>query len=398
MTAEDNILKFPSAANPAQGRRLLIPARLTEARLAERLTQTELAARVGVSRQAISTYELGEKSPEPAILAAVAAALNQPVNFFTKAERPTFGRLSTNFFRKKGPDTKRRNQACQVYSSWLASSAYAFDHIANFPQVDLPSFEPGASSSHSYSDEEIEQRAEDVRRHFGLGLGPISNVIRLLETKGILVCRLEIPGESVEAFSYWSGDRPFVFLSSDKKSAVRRRFDAAHELAHLCLHRWVGEEELDEPTRLKQIESEADHFAAAFLLPRRSFPNEVYSPRVEAFIDLKSRWKVAIQAMIYRCKDLGLFDERQVVNMYKQISYKKWRTNEPLDSGPRAIGMEEPMLLRRVAELVFQSGRYGVDELRSDLALSDTILEQLLGFPSGSLNADPPDQFAPTLK
>lgn len=398
MTADVNIVKFPSAANPAQGRRLLIPARLTEARLAERFTQTELAGHVGVSRQAISSYELGEKSPEPAVLSAIAEILKQPVNFFTKVERASFGKRSTNFFRKKGADTKRRNQACQVYSSWLASSAYAFDHIANFPQVDLPSFEPGVSGSHSYCDEEIELRAEDVRRHFGLGLGPISNVIRLLETKGILVCRMEITGESVEAFSYWSGDRPFVFLASDKKSAVRRRFDAAHELAHLCLHRWVGEEELDDPVRLKQIESEADHFAAAFLLPRKSFPNEVYSPRVEAFIDLKARWKVAIQAMVYRCKDLGIFDDRQVVNMYKQISYKKWRTNEPLDSGPKAISMEEPLLLRRVAELVFQSGRYGIDELRADLALSDAVMEQFFGLPSGSLRADPPDQIAPTLK
>ncbi|MFL6970481.1 MAG: ImmA/IrrE family metallo-endopeptidase, partial [Xanthobacteraceae bacterium] len=27
-------------------------------------------------------------------------------------------------------------------------------------------------------------------------------------------------------------------------SAVRARFDAAHELGHLILHRWVGPEEL----------------------------------------------------------------------------------------------------------------------------------------------------------
>ncbi|CAG0985894.1 hypothetical protein GPROT1_02625 [Gammaproteobacteria bacterium] len=102
--------------------------------------------------------------------------------------------------------------------------------------------------------------------------------------------------------------------------------------------------------------------------------------------------------MIYRCKDLGLFDERQIVNMYKQISYKKWRTNEPLDSGPRAIPMEEPLLLRRVAELVFQSGRYGVDELKSDLALSDATLEQFLGLPTGALSSQQTDVWTPTLK
>lgn len=395
---KDNILHFPLAANPPQIGRLLIPDRLTEARLAARLTQTDLAARVGVSRQAVSSYELGQKLPEPPVLSRIAEELGQPVSFFTKASQSTFGQHTANFFRKKGADTKRRNQACEVYSNWFASSAYAFDSIANFPDVDLPSFEPSDAGSYGYTDEEIEQHAEDVRRHFGLGLGPISNVIRLLEIKGILICRLEIPGENVEAFSYWSGDRPFIFLASDKKSAVRRRFDAAHELAHLCLHRWVGEEELDDPDRLKQIESEADHFAGAFLLPRKSFPNEIYTPRVEAFIDLKARWKVAIQAMIYRCKDLGLFDERQIVNMYKQISYKKWRTNEPLDSGPRAIPMEEPALLRRIAELVFESGRYTVDALKADLSLSDRTLEQFFGLPAGSLSPQQTDNWNPTLK
>ena len=395
---DNNILKFPEAAHRIQHGRFLIPARLTEARLAARFTQTEVAARVGVSRQAISSYELGDKSPEPPVLRRISEELGQPVSFFTKPDHATFGRRSANFFRKKGADTKRRNQACEVYSTWFASSVYAFDHIANFPKVDLPSFEPESSDAEGYSDEEIERHAEDVRRHFGLGLGPISNVIRLLETKGISICRLEIPKENIEAFSYWSGDRPFIFLASDKKSAVRRRFDAAHELAHLCLHRWVGEEELEDPKRLKQIESEADHFAGAFLLPRKSFPNEIYTPRVEAFVDLKARWKVAIQAMIYRCKDLGLFDERQIVNMYKQISYKNWRTVEPLDRGAKAIPFEEPLLLRRVAELVFKSGRYGVDELKADLALSDATLEQFLGLEPGLLASEQAESWEPTLK
>lgn len=398
MVASKNILQFPKTAHINHGGRFLIPARLTEARLAARLTQTDVAARVGVSRQAISSYELGNKSPEPSVLCLIAEVLGQPVNFFTKSEHSTFGRQSTNFFRKKGAETKRRNQACDVYSTWFASTVYAFDHIANFPKVDLPSFEPGNVHEDGYSEEEIEQHAETVRKHFGLGLGPISNVIRLLETKGVSICKLELSGENVEAFSYWSGERPFIFLASDKRSAVRRRFDVAHELAHLCLHRWIGEEELDDPVRLKKIEAEADHFAGAFLLPRQSFPNEIFTPRVEGFVNLKARWKVAIQAMIYRCKDLGIFDERQIVNMYKQISYKKWRNIEPLDSGSQAIQFEEPLLLRRVAELVFQSGRYTIDRFKNDVALADGVLEQLLNLDMGTLENNKNPEWNPTLK
>ena len=218
-----------------------------------------------------------------------------------------------------------------------------------------------------------------------------------LEAKGVIICRYILQNENIEAFSFWSGDRPFIFLASDKKSAARARFDVAHELFHLCAHRWVGADELDDEDRLKQIESEADHFAGAFLLPKRTFPNEVYSSRAESFIDLKARWKVSIQAMAYRCKDLGLFDDRQMTNIYKQISFKKWRTDEPLDKGMNAIPFEEPILLRKVAEAVLQSGRYNVDKLRADLALSDGFLEQVLGISLGE-NVSQIEPFIPTLK
>lgn len=392
-----NVIHFPSAVPDSNHGRRLIPARLTEARFAQRLTQTELAARIGVSRQAVSAYERGEKMPEPGTMAMVAEVLEQPLGFFTSERPATFGPSSANFFRKVGPDTKRRNLACEVYAGWLAQSAFAFDPMVNFPAVNIPSYEPQGSDALNYSDEEIENIAEYVREYFGLGLGPISNVLRLLEAKGVLICRIEIPNENIEAFSFWSGSRPFIFLASDKESAARARFDAAHELGHLVLHRWVGKEEIEDKTRLKEIETEANRFAGAFLLPRKSFPNEIYSPRIMAFVELKRRWKVAIQAMVYRCKDLGVFDEQQITNLYKQISYKKWRKREPLD-GEDGLPIEKPMLLKRVAELVFDSGNLRKGELKNAMSISPPVIEQLVGLPEGYLKDALVGEYKPTLK
>jgi Zn-dependent peptidase ImmA (M78 family) len=396
MSAEnDNILPFPAAPRDHSASRL-VPSRLVEARVAQRLNQSELAEAVGVSRQAISSYELGVKSPEPATMRAIAQQLDQPISFFTRETPATFGPASANFFRKVGPDTKRRNLACEVYANWLSQTAYAFDHLVNYPEPDLPSFEP-APGAKRYTDEEIECAAETVRQHFGLGLGPITNVVRLLETRGVIVCRVEIAGENIDAFSFWRGSRPFVFLASDKNSAARSRFDAAHELGHLVLHRWVGVEEIEDKAALKEIEAEADRFAGAFLLPRKSFPNEVYSPRLMAFVDLKRRWKVAIQAMIYRCKDLGIFDEHQVTNLYKQISFKGWRKAEPLD-GPNGLAFEQPLLLSKVAELVLTNGRLQEDELQATLGLSTNWIERLIGLPDGTLSNPVQPDLSPTLK
>ncbi|WP_170295253.1 ImmA/IrrE family metallo-endopeptidase [Paracoccus aestuariivivens] len=377
MAAINNIIHISQAARGKHPGRLLIPARLTEARTAKKMTQSQLAAQIEVSRQSVSTYELGTKNPDPEVMVRIARVLQQPMTYFTREEIPSFGNRSTVFFRKTGADTKKRNQACAVHADWLVSAAATLANYAHLPQVDLPSFEPSGVGV-CYTDDEIEESAESVRKHFNLNHGPISNVVRLLEAKGVIVCRQKMEGENVGAFSFWSGDRPFIYLASDRKSAARARFDAAHELGHLCLHRWIGEDEVDDADRLKEIEQEADRFAGAFLLPRKSFPNEVFSSRAEGFIELKSRWKVSIQAMAYRCKDLGVFDDRQITNIYKQISYKKWRTTEPLD-GENGLPFEEPVVLRKLTDLLLDSGKVSAADVALEIGPSPDILSQILG-------------------
>lgn len=396
MATTNNVVRFPSAVRDVESGRRLIPARLQEARLAKRLNQTELADQVNVTRQSISAYEGGIKSPEPGTMAAIAEKLEQPISFFTRSELPTFGNSSVLFYRKVGQDTNRRNSACAVYSKWLGELAFQFEPHVNYPKVDLPRFEP-KSSDGRYTDLEIEEMAEASRAHFGLGLGPISNVVRLLETKGIIVCRVEVPGEKIEAFSFWHGERPFVFLASDKNSAVRSRFDAAHELGHLCAHGWATKEDIEEPETLKAMEKEANRFAAAFLLPRKSFPNEIYSPRLLAFVELKRRWKTAIQTMIYRCKDLEIFDERQVTNLYKEISRKKWRTNEPLD-GPEGLPLEQPLLLNKVIDMVIEAGKIRTDELKAAVGYSSHWISALSGLPQSRFDTETKHYLSPTLK
>ncbi|MBT6544709.1 MAG: ImmA/IrrE family metallo-endopeptidase [Rhodobacteraceae bacterium] len=302
-----------------------------------------------------------------------------------------------NFFRKVGADTKRRNMSCDVHAKWLASTGYSFDGLVNFPSVDIPSFEPKDEGENIYSDEEIEHIAESVREHFGLGLGPISNVVRLMEKFGVVVCWLEMKDEKVRAFWVWSGAKPFVFLASDKASGARVRFDAAHELGHLVLHRWVGSDEIEEKARLQVIEKEANQSASDFLLPRKSFPNEVFSSRLASFLDLKTRWKVSMQAMVFRCKTIGIFDEQQITNLNKQIYYKKWPTREPMD-GPEGILIEQPLLLGKIARLVFDNSQMKQDEIVSRLGFSRSTIERLLGHETGSLSRPPERDFEPSLK
>ncbi len=232
----------------------------------------------------------------------------------------------------------------------------------------------------------------------GSRAGPISNVLALLEAKGILVCKYEMQGESVEAFSYWNGHRPFIFMASEKESGARIRYDLAHELGHLILHRWVEQSELEDKDTLKAIEREADKFAGAFLLPSNSFPNEVYTTRLDAFLPLKERWKVSIQAMVYRCKDLDIIDSDQALISTSKFRFvRKWRKKEPLDD-PRKISIEQPRLLRRAVELLLDSGKKLPEDILNELRLSPEWIEAFCALAPGRLRSGNPTAFEPTLK
>jgi Zn-dependent peptidase ImmA (M78 family)/DNA-binding XRE family transcriptional regulator len=384
---DNRVVQFPTpAARAIQAGRLLIPSKLRDARKVARLSQGELGDHIGVSRQAISAYERGDKFPEPATFQKMADILAQPVSFFTNADGPGFGSPSTKFYRKFGPETVRRNEACAVLGDWLVQAAKYFDGFVNYPPTALPESAP-QSADGRYTFEEIDEIALNVRKQWGLGPGPISNVLALLEAKGIVVCRYEMQGENVEAFSFWNGPRPFIFIASEKEAGARRRFDLAHELGHLVLHRWIEQSELENKETLKAIEWEADKFAGALLLPSTSFPHEIYTTRLDAFIPLKERWKVSIQAMVYRCRDLDLIDGDQALNLYKQISFRKWRKKEPLDD-PRKILIEQPRLLKRAIEMVLESGKKHPEDILNELRLSTAWIEIFCGLDPGKLKVE----------
>ena len=322
----------------------------------------------------------------------IARTLEQPIGFFTAPEPEGFGPFGPRFYRAIGPETKRRNLMCDVYSDWQVQIARYVDDLIVYPTLALPSVVPD-NAGNGYQEEEIEEAAAACRRTWGLGHGPISNILSLAESKGIIVSRLVMEGEKVEAFSFWNGPRAFIFLASEKDSAARARFDVAHEIGHLVLHRGLGIEDISDPKMLKRVEAEANRFAGALLLPRESFPAEVFTTRLDAFVELKSRWKVAIQAMVYRCKDLGIFDEFQITNLYKQISARRWRTKEPLDD-PNVLPIEQPKMLRNAVEMLISAGRKSVADLRSELSVSPNVVEVLCNLSTGRLASPDVDTIA----
>lgn len=363
-----NLFSFPDRATGFLG------SRLTEARLAKQMSRAELARDLDITGQAVGYYETGERRPDMGVVMKLATTLAQPVSFFLKQPPPMHGDIGTRFFRSVGPKTQKMNSALQVKTKWLWEIVNFLSREIRLPEVDLPQFEAKTGSEYRLSD--IETIARETRRAFGFGDGPISNMVATLESRGVVVTRFEIGNKAVDAFSCWVGNRPYVMLGTDKRSSCRSRFDAAHELGHLVLHRDITQEDILDKETLTRIEREANWFAGAFLLPRDKLLEEFYSTRMAHLQGLKARWKVSMQAIAHRAKDIGAIDEHQYILFRKQVSHNKWLSVEPLD---REIPIEQPEYLLKCWRLLVDRRVVSGDGAEEAVGFSLELVQQLLG-------------------
>jgi Zn-dependent peptidase ImmA (M78 family)/transcriptional regulator with XRE-family HTH domain len=352
----------------------IIPERLREAREARGLTTQALADKLGVSRQAVAQFEVGQSEPSPATMAKIFGILNQPPAFFTTPPPRSRVAAGTIFWRSLQRMRRHERDRIAARLMWLQDVLGYLEEFVELPPVSLP-----APDYWPRDMDAIEAAAGLVRKIWKLGIGPIPDVVGLLEANGIVVVREYAGTDDMDAVSCWQRGRPVILLSADKQSAARSRFDAAHELGHIVLHSGV---EVDS-RNLAQLEAEANRFAGAFLLPAESFQREVMSTSIDHFVPLKRRWKVAIAAMIYRCKDLGLFNTNNVQYLWRQRATRNWGKREPLDN---ELPIETPLFLRHAARMILDHKIQSRQDFQDKLSLNYEDVESLCGLEAGTLN------------
>ncbi|MCA1702173.1 MAG: ImmA/IrrE family metallo-endopeptidase, partial [Actinobacteria bacterium] len=206
-----------------------------------------------------------------------------------------------------------------------------------------------------------------VRSALAIPLGePIGRLLSAVERAGVVVYSTPIELQKQQAFSLWAGprlDRPVIAYVRGQ-SPDRVRWGVGHELGHLALH--------PGPIAGVDIEKEANQFAAEFLVPAETFAQEVSGPvTLTTLMMLKTRWRISMQALVMRCRDLGAITERQARYLFQQISVRGWRKAEPVE-----IPVERPRALRQMAEML-----YGMPldyrRLADDSALPRLLLREI---------------------
>ena len=305
--------------------------RLKEMLSARKMTLQQLAEHLGISKQAVSKYQCGLSVPQTETVFKMANVFEAPLSYFSKESFPQVHPSSILFFRTKASTPKKNIEYAAVICRWCYEILQGLDKFDDIPRANLPIFDDNYSTI---------DKAKALREYWGLGTSPIEDLTHILEYNGIIVTTVADSELFTDGYSQIINGIPIIVLNENKGGAVRQRFNLAHELGHLILHRNLSETEFI--MQRDKVEKEAHLFANSFLLSPEGFDKTVKTANWEHFLDHKREWKVSIAAMMFHCIDAKSPISGAIEKERQKLDKKFGRKFEPLDD---VIPVEVPTLL-----------------------------------------------------
>jgi Zn-dependent peptidase ImmA (M78 family) len=295
-------------------------------------TQTDFGEEIGVAQAAVSRMEKTIGEAPDAVLSSIASHTGFPAEFFSRPPGPEIEEYQfRSRLRFKAADRHRAVRAAEVvHESYSLMRQHASGVPVRLP--DLSGRNPAAAAREMRSVLAVHPHA------------PLGNLMLPIERTGVVVLALPVAALKHDAFCWWhSGERGSYPVISVLAGAPgdRLRWNVAHELGHLILHRAGGTS--------REIEAEADEFAAELLTPLSALRSEMPSrPKLSNLYAMKARWGVSVQSLIRRARELGAVDDHQYMSLFRQISARGERMNERYQ-----VKREKPRGYRKMAEVLY---------------------------------------------
>lgn len=326
----------------------MIGNRLKLARSATGLSLRALSDRIDnrVTAQAIGKYERDESMPSSGVLIALADALNVSVNYLVGD--PAMSLLSVDF-RSKKVKSRREEHRISALVLQMLERYLAIEEILGLPSVnwDKPRSAPYPVINDLL---EADRAANMLRNDWELGLNSIPNMAELMEERGVKVLFRPLEdgmgGFTAHVQRENGEDFPVIVVNADH-GGERQRFTIAHEIGHLTMDVSTG---IDE-------EKAAHRFAGAFLMPEEVMWSEIGKHRTALgwaeLFKLKLMLGVSVQAITYRCKDLGIISQTLMGKMFDLFKELGWRSPPYEEEHPmpgETSGRFERLCYRALAE------------------------------------------------
>jgi Zn-dependent peptidase ImmA (M78 family)/DNA-binding XRE family transcriptional regulator len=302
--------------------------RLCRARKAAGLSMDSLAKEIGLSANAIKKYEHGDAMPTSGNLLKLAKALKVRSEYFF---RPVQVELQGVEYRKRASTPQKVID--QINGDVLDQAERWAELLDLYPDSvkPVPAFRLPADLLDQVLDlDSIDALAENLRGAWGLGLGPIPELIDVLETVGMMIIVTAVAADKkFDGLAGTHGQTPLVVISS-YLPGDRQRFTLAHELAHLVLQGRLA--------KGIAMEKACDRFAGAFLLPGTALRHHLGPHRhqleVQELYMLKHEFGISMAGILIRANQCGIISDSLYKQWQMRFSRQGWRSLEPGDPCP----------------------------------------------------------------
>ena len=358
----------------------MIGNRLKLARSAAGLSLRGLSDRMDnrVTAQAIGKYERDESMPSSGVLIALADALDVSVNYLVGDSNLNL--LSVDF-RTKKVRSRREEHRIGAMVLQMLERYLTIEEILDLSSVnwDKPRSAPYPVVNDLL---EADRGASMLRNDWEMGLNPIPNMAELMEERGVKVLFRSLM-DGVDGFTAYvrredMEEAPVVVVNASH-GGERQRFTIAHEIGHLLLD---TSPDIDE-------EKAAHRFAGAFLMPEEVMWAEIGKNRTALswaeLFKLKLMLGVSVQAITYRCKDLGIISQSLMGRMFDQFEELGWRSPPYEEEHPmpgETSGRFERLCYRALAE-----GAVSESKASELLEISVHDLNELMDNPVARMDA-----------
>lgn len=303
--------------------RQALARRLREARESLGLTQAEVANELGVHRPTISEIEAGRRAVTSVELYELSRIFAVPIADLLREEPLKASEVERVLFRRQGLETPITRRALRRFVERCRTERQLEELLGwEAPGAERPGYEIPSPRGTWDSVRQGEWMAGRERRRLGLGTQPIRNPFDLIRRQGIRVGPLTVdPAEQLDGVYFEAEDLGACIglAPPDEWTGYRNVFTAVHEYGHWLLQDLRVEEFRFHEKVESEVETRANSFAAAFLMPADGLRNYFESEGLldgERIDDLDrtdivmamDHFGVSRLALIYRLRNCDLLD------------------------------------------------------------------------------------------
>lgn len=306
----------------------LNPKMIALARESRGLSQLELAEKLSLSASHMSRIEQDFIEVGEHHLKSISTVLNYPEGFFYELGENLPPALA---LRKRNVVAQKVMLPVEAQVNIYRLNVEKLLTAINHPDINLPVLDIEKLGSPA-------EAARKLRKLWKVEKGAINNLTQVLEENGLFLVNFDFNTERVDGMSILANGKFPIVFSNKRSLGDRQRFTLAYELGHLVMHLQTN------PTFTRDISHEANEFAAEFLMPEKDIKGDFKDGvTLNILADLKRKWKVSMQALLYRSNDIGIITDNQKRYLINQFNSMNIRRREPAELD---IPRENPMKLR----------------------------------------------------